>query len=48
MAAQGLAPDAEPSAKVMALLTEQVKKNSIRYVFYEELSSPKIAETLSQ
>ncbi len=47
-AAQGFAPDAEPSAKDIAELIEQVKKSNIRYVFYEELTSPKIAETLSR
>jgi len=46
-AAQGIAPDAEPSAKDIADLVAQVKQDSIKYVFYEELTSPKIAETLS-
>lgn len=47
VAAQGLAPDAEPSAKDIALLVDQIKKNDIQFVFYEELTSPKIAEALS-
>lgn len=47
VAAQGLAPDAEPSAKDIALLVDQIKKNDIKFVFYEELTSPKIAEALS-
>lgn len=46
--AQGLAPDAEPSAKDIATLVRQVKENNIRYIFYEELASPKIAETIAR
>ena len=47
VAAQGFSPDAEPSAKDMVDMVEQIKKDNIRYIFYEELTSPKIAETLS-
>lgn len=46
-AAQGLAPDSEPTAKDLFDLINQIKNNSIKYIFYEELSSPKIAETIS-
>lgn len=48
VAAQGLAPDAEPSAQDIALLVNQIRNNNIRFVFYEELTSPKIAETLAR
>jgi len=47
MAAQGLSPDAEPTANDLIQLVEQIKKDDIHYVFYEELTSPKIAETLA-
>ena len=47
MAAQGVSPDAEPTAKDLARLVEQVKKDNVKYVFYEELTSPKIAETIA-
>jgi len=47
MAAQGVAPDAEPTARDLVRLVEQIKKNNIHYVFYEELTSPKIAETIA-
>jgi len=47
LAAQGLAPDSEPTATDLITLVEQIKKENIRYVFYEELTSPKIAETLA-
>lgn len=46
-AAQGISPDAEPTAQDLIRLVEQIKKNNIQYIFYEELTSPKIAETLA-
>ena len=48
LAAQGFAPDSEPTARDLARLINELKKNNIKYVFYEELSSPKIAETISE
>jgi zinc transport system substrate-binding protein len=48
LAAQGVSPDAEPTAKDLARLVEQIKKNNIKYVFYEELTSSKIAETIAR
>lgn len=45
--AQGISPDAEPTAKDLISLVEQIKKENILYVFYEELTSPKIAETIA-
>ena len=48
LAAQGVSPDAEPTAKDLARLVDQIKKNNIKYVFYEELTSPKIAETIAR
>jgi zinc transport system substrate-binding protein len=47
LAAQGVSPDAEPTAKDLAKLVEQIKRDHIKYVFYEELTSPKIAETIA-
>jgi zinc transport system substrate-binding protein len=47
LAAQGVSPDAEPTAKDLTRLVEQIKKDNIKYVFYEELTSPKIAETIA-
>lgn len=47
IAAQGLAPDAEPTANDLVKLVEQVKKNNIKYVFYEEMTTPEIAETIA-
>ena len=47
LAAQGVSPDAEPTASDLVKLVEQIKKDKIKYVFYEELTSPKIAETIA-
>jgi len=47
LAAQGVSPDAEPTANDLVRLVEQIRKDKIRYVFYEELTSPKIAQTIS-
>jgi zinc transport system substrate-binding protein len=47
LAAQGLSPDAEPTAKDLINLVKQIRKDKIKYVFYEELTSPKIAETIA-
>ena len=44
---RGFAPDAEPTASDLAKLVEQIKKDKIKYIFYEELTSSKIAETIS-
>jgi len=48
VAAQGIAPDSEPTANDMVNLVKQIKENRIKYVFYEELTSPKISETLAK
>ena len=47
LAAQDLAPDSEPTANDLVKLVEQVKKNNVKYIFYEEMTTPKIAETIA-
>ncbi len=47
ISAQGVSPDAEPTARDLAKLVEQIRKDKIAYIFYEELASPKIAETIA-
>lgn len=47
LAAMGLAPDSEPTAQDLVNLVNQIRQNNIKYVFYEELTSPRIAETLA-
>lgn len=48
LAAQGFSPDAEPTANDLVSLVEQIKKNDIKSIFYEELTSPKVATTIAQ
>ncbi len=47
VAAQGVSPDSEPTAKDLVSLVDQIRREKVPYVFYEELTSPKIAETLA-
>jgi zinc transport system substrate-binding protein len=47
LAAQGVSPDAEPTARDLTMLVDQIRKDHIQYVFYEELTSPRIAETIA-
>ena len=42
-----MSPDAEPTAQDLARLVEQIRKDKVKYVFYEELTSPKIAQTIA-
>lgn len=43
----GISPDQEPSVKELAQLSDFVKKNSIKYIFFESLVSPKLAQTIA-
>lgn len=45
---EGISPDSEPDAQKMAELTEFIKKNNVKYVFFEELVSPKVAKALAK
>lgn len=47
LAAQGLAPDSEPTARDLVALVEQVKKEKVKFIFYEEMTSPRIAGTIA-
>jgi len=44
---EGLNADAEPSAARMAEIIEFAKANNIKTIFFEELVSPKVAETIA-
>jgi zinc transport system substrate-binding protein len=46
-ATQRFLPDAEPTASDLISLIEQIKQNNIQYIFYQELTSPKIAEMIA-
>jgi zinc transport system substrate-binding protein len=44
----GLSPDEEPSPRRMAEITEFVRKNNVKYIFFETLVSPRLAETIAK
>lgn len=46
-AIMGLSPEAEPRAQDLVALSKMVKKEGIRYIFFEELVSDKLAKTLA-
>jgi zinc transport system substrate-binding protein len=45
---EGVEPESEPTAGDIDKLVERIKRNGIKYIFYEELTSPKIAEIISK
>jgi zinc transport system substrate-binding protein len=40
-------PDAEPTARRLVELKEQLKKHNVHYIFYEELITPRVAEIMA-
>lgn len=48
LALSGVSSDSEPSAERMAALVKEIRKSGARYLFAEELLSPRLAETLAQ
>lgn len=44
---EGLSPDSEPDPARMAEVIDFVKDNSVKVIFFEELVSPKVAETIA-
>jgi zinc transport system substrate-binding protein len=44
----GLSPEAEPTTKELADLSETIKANNIKYVLTETIASPKLAQTLAK
>lgn len=44
----GLSPDAEPSLQDLAKITRFAKENGVRYIFFESLVSPKLAQTIAR
>lgn len=45
---KGFSPDAEPTPRNLAELADTIKQNKVKYIFYEELISPRVAEILAQ
>jgi zinc transport system substrate-binding protein len=48
ISAYALSADAEPTPGRMMELTRQVRGNGLKYIFYEELISPRAAETIAR
>jgi zinc transport system substrate-binding protein len=48
VAISGVSPDAEPSPKELAEVADFVKKNGVKYIFFESLVSPKLSETIAR
>ncbi len=44
----GLSPDAEPSPRELASITQVVRERGIRHIFFETLVSPRLAQTIAQ
>jgi zinc transport system substrate-binding protein len=44
---KGFSPDAEPTPRDIGELIEKTKQSGVKYVFYEELISPRVAQTLA-
>jgi len=45
---EGLSADSEPDAARMTTIIDFVKKNNVKVIFFEELVSPKVAETIAK
>jgi zinc transport system substrate-binding protein len=44
---RGLSPEVEPSAQAISEVVDFASKNNVKYIFFEELVSPKLAETIA-
>ena len=44
----GFSPDSEPSPRHLAALVREVRQHRIKYIFYEELLQPRLAETIAE
>jgi zinc transport system substrate-binding protein len=48
ISAYAVSANAEPTPRQMMALVDQMKKNSLHAIFYEELLSPRVAETIAR
>jgi zinc transport system substrate-binding protein len=48
LAIMGLSPDAEPTAQDLKKMNEYIKDHNLKYIFFEELVSDKLAKTLAK
>ena len=47
-AAYGFSPDAEPTARTIADISKMLRQHGLNHIFYEELLSPRVAETIAK
>jgi zinc transport system substrate-binding protein len=48
IAISGLEPETEPSPREIARLGEEAREHGIKYIFYEELVDPRVANTIAR
>lgn len=48
VAISGVSPDEEPSSQKLAEISDLVKKENIKIIFFESLVSPKLSQTIAQ
>ncbi|MCX8069607.1 MAG: zinc ABC transporter substrate-binding protein [Thermodesulfovibrionales bacterium] len=48
ISAYGLSPNSEPSAKTLSGLTKTIKKEGLKYIFFEDVVNPRVSNTLSR
>lgn len=48
LAAEGISTDAEPSAKAIASLVEQIRRERVRTVFLENMTDPRVTQMLAR
>lgn len=48
MGIMGLSPDAEPTPDKMAEITKFCREHKVKYIFFETLASPKLAQTIAK
>jgi zinc transport system substrate-binding protein len=48
VSAYGFSPDAEPSPRRLIELTKTLKRYGLNHIYYEELITPRVAETISK
>lgn len=44
----GLSPDEEPSPKTLAFISDLALEKNIKYIFFEAIANPKLAETIAR
>ena len=45
---RGFSPDAEPTPRRLVEITKNVRKYGVKYIYYEELSAPRVADVIAK